>query len=425
MNKQKQIAQQSSLPAHKDDSPDWRTNLMVSGSKHHLDAKSPNNAYLYFKHHPDVAGRLVYDEFSDRHLIAMPMPWDKPSEGKKFRQRRISDNDAFHAMIWLEVIGVKLSKQMVFDAMIAAATENNCNPVRAYLEKLEWDKKERLETWLSYYLGAADPQPTEYLALVGKKWLTAIVSRVYEPGCKFDHMLILEGRQGIGKSTALRELATLGGESFFYDGKVSFTDKDTLMALQGKIIVEMAELASFKKAVNEDIKSFITRQYDDYRPPYGRAITDRPRFFVPTGSTNEKEYLPPDESGHRRYWPVYCQAIDIPAITRDREQLWAEAVHWYKSGYSTYVEIDDISLFTKEQESRVMIDVWDGILGLHLDATMNDQTVDDMFKMLQIEPKFMDNFGKNRIKTIFRNHDWYETRDNGKRVWRKNVTRKL
>ena len=159
------------------------------------------------------------------------------------------------------------------------AKEQSINPPREYLSRLTWDGKPRLDTWLTYYLGA-DEQPPEYLALVGSKWLIGAVSRVFEPGCKFDSVLILEGSQGLGKSMALRSLATFGGQDFFLDSVGDIRSKDTLMTMQGKLIVEIAELASFKKSINEEIKAFIS-QVHEYRPPYGRTVLKRPAIFRP------------------------------------------------------------------------------------------------------------------------------------------------
>lgn len=391
----------------------WQTKLMTD-RKGNMDDRSPLNAFLFMCHHEQVSGCLAFDEFSDKMLVIKPLPWEPY---QNFRVRRINDNDAFMSTLWLERLGIKMNKQTMISALEAAAKEQTTNPAKEYFNKLEWDGVPRLDKWLAYYLGAEN-QPAEYLAAVGKKWMTAIVSRSYRPGSKFDHMLILEGSQGIGKSTALRELATFGGETFFYDGKVSFTDKDTLIALQGKIIIEMAEMASYKKAINEEIKSFISRQTDDYRPVHARYMTDRPRYFVLTGSTNEKEYLIPDESGHRRYWPVECGNIDIESLQSDREQLWAEAVRLYKTNFATWVLPNEISIFTEQQEKRVMKDAWFDLVRKKLDSTDYSLTIDDIFDHLEIKPGLRGNLERSRIKSVLIQNGWFETRDSG-RVWKR------
>lgn len=400
---------------------EWKANLRFINGK--LEARSPFNGYQYLKNHREVRLRLIYDEFSDRHLVIGPLPWDK---SESFRVRRISDNDAFRAMLWLEQQGIKMYKNNVADALSAAAEENRINPAKIYFENLandpqrKWDEKPRLATWLQTYLGARE-QPKQYLKAVGVKWMIAVVSRSFKPGTKFDHTLILEGGQGIGKSTALRELATFDGETYFYDGRVSFNDKDTLMAVQGKIIIEMAELASFKKSENEEIKSFSTRTTDEYRDPYGRQMKERPRYFVLTGSTNQREYLPPDESGHRRAWPVRCGQINLELLKTDREQLWAEAVHLYLSGTPSYVLPKEIHLFEEEQNKRVMVDAWFDLIALRLNATTSEQTIDALFESIGMEASRRDNRARHRMKSVLDQLGWEEGKatDGSHRVWRK------
>ena len=238
-------------------------------------------------------------------------PWDGAGD---FCPRSIRDDDFFMLAANLEYCDISVSKDTAADAAIRVAKEQSINPPREYLSRLRWDGTPRLDTWLTYYLGA-DEQPPEYLALVGSKWLIGAVSRVFDPGCKFDSVLILEGTQGIGKSMALRSLSTFNGQDFFLDSVGDIRSKDTLMTMQGKLIVEIAELASFRKSENEEIKAFITRQVDEYRPPYGRTVLRRPRYFVLAGSTNELEegYLT-DDTGNRRYWPVKCGSIDAASV---------------------------------------------------------------------------------------------------------------
>lgn len=385
-----------------------------------IDPRSPVNAYLMLKNHEEFRGKMACDVFADRCLFLQSPPWEDASQ---FKVRKIDDRDAFMASLWLENHGVKQPKQIAMDALLSVARDNQTNPAQEYFEgiKDKWDGKKRLATWLCYYLGA-ESQPAEYLEAVGTKWLVAIVSRAFEPGTKFDHVLVLEGAQGLGKSAALRELATFGEEIFFYDGQVSFADKDTLMALQGKMIVEMAEMASFKKAENEEIKAFISRTRDEYRAPYGRTILERPRYYVLTGSTNEKEYLPPDESGHRRIWPAECGRIDMEALKADREQLWAEAATLYHGGYPTWVLPEQIEMFTLQQESRVIKDAWFDLIGKFITSLVIEHiSVDEIFEKLEIKPRDRNNATRKRIKDTLRYHNWYETKDpvTKSRAWRK------
>lgn len=399
---------------------DWTKYLLEGNGKTKwgsIDKKSPYNANIILKYHPEITGCFVYDEFSDRCLVVSPLPWMKKDD---FRVKKIDDNDAHQAMIWLELQGVKISKGIAFDCLSIIARDNHTNPAKEYFEQLKWDSTPRLAFWLETYLGAAN-QPVEYLTAVGKKWLVAIAMRAYQAGSKFDHMMILEGNQGLGKSSALRELATFGNHSFFYDGGIKFNDTDTLMKIQGKIIIEMAEMASFKKAVNEEIKAFITREVDVYRTPYARTTLERPRYFVLSGSTNEREYLPPDESGHRRYWPVECHKIDIEALKRDREQLWAEAVHLYKGGFETWVMPHEVEMFKEQQESRVIRDAWSDLIYKEVTArSYSDIAIDDVFNWLEIGNNQRDNFTRKRVKDVLQRMGFKETRDTeGKRLWKR------
>jgi len=299
------------------------------------------------------------------------------------------------------------------------AKERVINPPKEYLSRLAWDGTHRLDRWLTYYLGA-DEQPAEYLSLVGAKWLIGAVNRVFQPGCKFDSVMILEGSQGLGKSMALRALATFGGQDFFLDSVGDIRSKDTLMTMQGKLIVEIAELASFRKSENEEIKAFISRQVDEYRPPYGRTVVKRPRFFVLAGSTNELEegYLT-DDTGNRRYWPVKCNGIDADSLARDASQLWAEAVRRFKTGERTWMTSEEAAFSTREQKSRFVEDAWqESIADILKDQWMGVKLKDVLVK-LELKPRDINNLVKKRVKNSLRQLGWKETRRAGEgRMWR-------
>jgi predicted P-loop ATPase len=211
-------------------------------------------------------------------------------------------------------------------------------------------------------MGAEGDAP-EYLAFIGKKWLTAAIKRVFEPGCKFDHVLVIEGLQGKGKSTALEYLATFGHdkpEAYFTDNIriADIQNKDTILLLQGSIIVELAELAGFNKKDDEEIKGWITLKRDRCRRPYDKTITVFERQFVLSATTNNHEYLK-DPTGNRRYWPFKSSCLDLEAIKRDREQLWAEAMHCYRSGLYIGPTEEEQLLAEVAQEKRRSIDAWE------------------------------------------------------------------
>ena len=187
-----------------------------------------------------------------------------------------------------------------------------------------WDGDRRVHNWLATYLGV---KPSEYAAAVGSRWLIAAVARIYPPGCKNDCCLILEGKQGTLKSTALRTLA----EPWFTDDMPELGTKDSQLNLRGIWVIELSELDSMTRGEVGHVKAYLSRATDHFRPPYGHAPIDVPRECVFAGTSNKGAYLR-DETGGRRFWPVQCGPIDIPYLKQDRDQLFAEAVALYERG---------------------------------------------------------------------------------------------
>ena len=214
-------------------------------------------------------------------------------------------------------------KNHVHDAIISLALDNQFDPVRDYLDGLQWDGVARLDTWLIDHLGVAD---TSLNRAIGRKMLIAAVRRVREPGCKFDHIVVLEGEQGSGRSTALKILA--GGEGYFSDAEViALWPKDRQEQVQGVWIYELAELAGYGKVDVNQFKNFVSQTVDRARPAYGRNRIDRPRRCIFVATTNDDNYLR-DHTGNRRYWPVKLPPgfrIDLARLRAERDQLWAEA----------------------------------------------------------------------------------------------------
>lgn len=408
-------------PAAAQGDSDWKARLIpgkkvMEGCPFPFESKSKTNAYLFLKHHPLFAGLLCYNEFADQLMLVRRPPWETSPD---FEPRSIRDDDFFMLAAHLEYCDIHVSKDTVADAAVRVAKENAINPPREFLSRIRWDRKPRLNNWLSYYLGA-EGQPSDYLALVGAKWLIGAVSRVFDPGCKFDSVLILEGAQGLGKSLALRALATFGGQDFFLDHMGDIRSKDTLMSMQGKLIVEIAELASFKKSENEEIKAFISRQVDEYRPPYGRTMLRRPRYFVLAGSINPEDddgYLT-DSTGNRRYWPVKCGKIDLEALERDAPQLWAEAIVRYRAKERTWLSSEELRYSVAEQESRFVEDAWQDRIA---EMVRHEWTIrlDDVMTKLDLKPKDINNLVRKRVKNSLKKIGWTETRRPGEgRVWR-------
>lgn len=401
---------------------DWRQMLIpgkevVQGFPHPYDNKSKMNAYLFFKHQDQTKNLFVYNQFADQITIVQCPPWDNPSY---FVPREINDEDFFMVAAQLERVGIKIGVDIARYACVKTAKERRINPPKDYFETLKWDGINRLDFWLHDFMGA-HTQPQEYLALVGAKWMIGAVSRVYNPGAKFDSMIVFEGKQRIGKSLALQYLATFNGETYFGDNFGDIHNKDTLMSLQGKLIIEVGEMASFKKAENNDKKAFITRQVDEYRPPYGRTVAKRPRYFVLAGTTNETEdgYLT-DDTGNGRYWPVRCDEIDLDGLKIMREQLWAEAIFRFKSGERTWLLKEQLELAMAQQDSRMVEDAWQSKIEamLKYEYTIG---VDDICTKLELKPRDINNIAKNRIKKCLKAIGWKERRATGnsrERVWK-------
>ncbi|MFC3944307.1 conjugal transfer protein TraC [Pseudomonas gingeri NCPPB 3146 = LMG 5327] len=264
-----------------------------------------------------------------------------------------ADIDDMLVMKWLaQQYNLRVKASSVIEAVSVVAHDHKFHPVRNYLNKLEWDRVPRLSTWLTDIMGVA---PTDYSSKVGKRWMISAVGRVMKPGCKADSVMILEGAQGAGKSTAM---AVLGGE-WFMDTPFALGDKDGFQAIRGKWIVELGELDSFNKAESTKAKQFFSASTDTYRESYGRRTMDVPRQCVFVGTTNQDEYLK-DATGNRRYWPVACTKVDLNQLREVRDQLWAEAMYCYMAGDVWWVNRDESPLFAEAQEERFVVDEWEG-----------------------------------------------------------------
>lgn len=264
-----------------------------------------------------------------------------------------ADIDDVLVMKWLaQQYNLRVKASSVIEAVSVVAHNHAFHPVRNFLNDLEWDRVPRLDTWLTDIMGVV---ATDYSSKVGKRWMVSAVGRVMQPGCKADSVMILEGVQGAGKSTAM---AVLGG-SWFMDTPFALGDKDGFQAIRGKWIIELGELDSFNKAESTKAKQFFSASTDTYRESYGRRTMDVPRQCVFVGTTNQDEYLK-DATGNRRYWPVACTKVDLEQLREVRDQLWAEAMFCYQSDDIWWVNRDEATLFAEAQESRFVVDEWEG-----------------------------------------------------------------
>lgn len=268
---------------------------------------------------------------------------------------KAGEAEEIEMMVRFHSMGDSWVKQSHMSQVIKyCAEEFRVNPLRAHFKQLRWDGTKRLSNWLPFYMGTKD---TEYTRAIGRKWLISAVARAMEPGCQADHMLILEGIQGIGKSQALR---ALGGQFYCeYSGGMSgqgTAHKDMVAVIAGKLIVEMSELATVRRADMEALKAILTTTVDDARLSYERDAKSYPRTCVFAGTTNEvgQAYIA-DLTGARRFWPCHVGEsgpVKTALLKQDRDMLWAEAVEAYESGEDWYSVPQE--LVSEEQSDRQM-----------------------------------------------------------------------
>lgn len=288
----------------------------------------------------------------------------------EWRDGQLTDSAVSLARMALERRGLEtVGKELVADAAHAVARQCAYHPIRDQLNALAWDGAGRLDTWLVRHAGAEE---SPYVRTVGRKFLIAMVARVMKPGCKQDHTLVLSGRQGQNKSTACRVLA--GGE-YFSDTLPSIRgDKtDAIRHLQGKWLVELAELAPSRKSESEDLKAFLSGAVDRVRLPYAKFDQAFPRQCVFVGTTNEDQFLR-DATGGRRFWPVtVARVIDIEALTAERDQLFAEAVAAFKAGEPWWLDRDfEAEHAAPVQAAAYVSDSWADDVSRWLEGTVDE-----------------------------------------------------
>lgn len=329
-----------------------------------------------------------------------------------------TDIDDTRVMKWLaQQYNFRVKASHVFEAVSVVAHDNAFHPVRDYLHGLEWDRVPRLANWLIDIMGVVR---SEYATRVAKRWMISAVARVMKPGCKADSVLILEGAQGAGKSTAM---SILGGP-WFMDTPFALGDKDGFQAIRGKWIVELGELDSFNKAESTKAKQFFSASTDTYRESYGRRTADVPRQCVFVGTTNQDEYLK-DATGNRRYWPVACTKVDTEKLRVIRDQLWAEAMFCYLSGDIWWVDREESGMFAEAQDERFVVDEWEGPILTWLEESQIGETTTGSEVLAQALKLDFGHWGKPeqmRVGAIMHRLGWRRVRlaalaKSGQRPW--------
>ncbi len=321
---------------------------------------SLKNCVLLLKHEIGVKGCFIYNAFNERLEIKGQVPW---KDNRINRYNAVDDREIECIRLHLaQTHYVEFSSQTMWKAVDLVAAGNIYHPIKDAVETYEWDGVSRIDSWLERYCGAAN---TPLVRAIGRKVLVAMIARIYNPGCKFDYVLVLEGAQGIGKSTCCE---ILGGE-WFGDAPINPQDKDAIPYIHSKWVIELSEMITTRKTDADRLKNFLSRREDDVRLPYARA---RQRFarqciFIGTINPDDVGYLT-DTTGNRRFWPIFCDNFSLEALKRDREQLLAEAIVAHKKGENLMLPHHLIRESEEEAMKRLADDPWRWVIAEWADA---------------------------------------------------------
>lgn len=350
---------------------DWQNGLELDKSGHVKNTL--RNLTLILENDPNLKG-VVFNQLLDGMEIKGEVPWNHPS---KFWR----DADDAQLISYVDAHYGTFSARNYDIAVTKVADDRAYHPIREFIESLpEWDKVPRVDTLLVDYLGASD---TAYVRAVTRKTLCAAISRVLRPGCKFDSMLVLNGPQGVGKSTLIAKLA---GEWFSDSLNLSDTkDKTAAEKLQGYWILEIGELAGLKKAEVETLRSFLSRQNDIYRAAFGKRATPHLRQCVFFGTTNAESGYLRDTTGNRRFWPVKTPGNGKKQswnLTHEEIlQIWAEALVYVRQGEKLYLSSEMDALAKDEQREAMESDEREGLVREYLDTLLPERWAEmDLFE---------------------------------------------
>jgi predicted P-loop ATPase len=355
--------------------------------------------------------QFSYDEMLRGPVLFIPLLVE---EQKNFTPRPMTDTDVACVKKLLQQHGLKrIGSESVREAVAIIAQRYKFHPVREYLDVLEWDRAPRVESLFSAYFGA---EPSPYVTAVSRMFLVSMVARIYEPGCKADHMPVLEGDQGGFKSSAC---AILAGE-WFSDHLPDVSEKDASQHLRGKWLIEVAEMHAMSRAESAVLKSFISRQVERYRPSHARLDVHERGQCIFVGTTNKDTYLR-DETGGRRFWPIKCGRINLVILERDRDQLFAEAVHMYRNDAHWWPDKDfERAHIAPQQEARYEADAWDEKVTEYLDSLVVSRTTvwQVACNALGFETKRIGRADQWRIMDIMKRRGWaYSGKNSGGNRW--------
>jgi len=403
---------------------DWRANLKFD--KHGKpEKKNPTNWFLFLRHHPKFEGMFALNTFTNTITVRRRPPWD--DRGGAWQERGLTDDDQIRCALELdsyETGELQVSHEGMGRTISSVAEAQRFNPVADYLRGLQWDGVDRLyggdkqDGWLCHYFGA---EPLTYHRTVGMRWLIAGAARALSDGGtveKVDTMLILEGPQGYFKSTALEILATLDGRRMYTDSVDSFQGKDAAMQTNGVLIVEIAELVGMTGRNVDAVKKWMSSKVDRYRPPYGKNVIEAPRRFIVAATVNPNGpgYLH-DATGARRFWPVACgRPCDLTALERDRDQLWAEAVHRFLAGEQWWLKPDEVPDAEYQAGKRYHDDPWAGRLDFLMQGAA-ELTLQACFEGISMPLHRASAEDKRRVADHMKARGWVTIRDGKGERW--------
>lgn len=392
-------------PSRKKTEPEWLANCIANETGKPIAVLA--NVLLALR--SVMPSAFAYDQ-----MMCVPMLMHSLVDEAGFVLRPCTDVDVGIVQEKLQHLGLKrAAKDVVHQAVDIRAHECRFHPIRDFLDGLEWDHTPRLAGLFTTYFGTDD---AEYPKAIGTMFLVSMVARIFEPGCKADHLPVIEGPQGIMKSTACR---VLGGE-WFSDGLPEVTaGKDVSQHLRGKWLIEVSEMHAMGRVETAQLKAFITRTTERYRPSYGRKEVIEPRQCVFVGTTNKDTYLR-DETGGRRFWPIKAGRIDIDNLVADRDQLFAEAVHLYRAGIPWWPDKDfERQHIMPEQAARYEEDVWEETISAFL-VTRNKVTIAEIGReALHMEMPRIGTADQRRIAAALDQLGWKRLPKDwqGKRFW--------
>ena len=381
----------------------WRASL-THDSKGKLLATASNTLTILCNDH-ELRDTFARNVFTAENVLTQPLPAAVSSLAPQPAgyPRRWSESDIFLTQAYLHMFySSKFSFEITERAMTAVAATRSFHPVLQWIEEQVWDGHPRIDTWL---INAFDAEDSPYVRAVGSKFLIAAVRRVRSPGCQFDYMLVVEGLQGIRKSTAFRNL--FGDQWFTDDMPHDFRNKDSPQALLGVWGIEFSEVAQLtsSKAEVETIKAFISRRIDRFRPPYGRGFILQPRQGVFTGTTNRSDWLS-DETGNRRFWPVAGKTADPTWVTVNRDQLWAEAAVRETTGEPIWLDSDPLQQDAAiEQDKRLEDDAWAPAVHTFLAGKTATQ-IGEVLTGIGVITQHQDKRAQMRVGRILRSVRW-------------------